>query len=84
MIKEHELLRPLVSLGLAPDHKIARKICFVLDPLRNEREPGEEITLQLQDFMKIFKSDRCQDKLMEALEAKTRGRAEQKMRIQRK
>ena len=32
IVQEHELLRPMVNLGLAPDHKVARKICVSLDP----------------------------------------------------
>jgi Ca2+-binding EF-hand superfamily protein len=31
-ISESELVKPLVSLGLAPDHKFARKICQALVP----------------------------------------------------
>jgi hypothetical protein len=49
---------PLVSLGLAPDHKVAKKICKVLDPLNDERKAGEEISLRLEDFMRIFDIDR--------------------------
>jgi len=31
-IEEEEAIRPLVSLGLAPDHKFARKIWQALNP----------------------------------------------------
>jgi Ca2+-binding EF-hand superfamily protein len=58
IIQEAELLIPLVSLGLAPDHKVAKKICKVLDPLNGERKAGEEISLRLEDFMRIFEIDR--------------------------
>jgi Ca2+-binding EF-hand superfamily protein len=31
-IDEQEIIMPLVSLGLAPDSKFAKKICQALDP----------------------------------------------------
>ena len=31
-MSEGELIKPLVSLGLAPDHKFAKKICQALVP----------------------------------------------------
>lgn len=58
IIQEAELLIPLVSLGLAPDHKVAKKICKVLDQKNGERKAGEEISLRLEDFMRIFEMDR--------------------------
>ena len=42
-ITEDELVKPLVSLGLAPDHKFARKIVVALDPKQGLREEGEKI-----------------------------------------
>lgn len=61
-ISENELVKPLVSLGLAPDHKFARKICNALVPTNRVHQGG--VDLQLEDFLRIFRSDRVQDALM--------------------
>ena len=64
-ITEDELIKPLVSLGLAPDHNFARKICVALDPKAGQHtDPDEKIKLHLDDFLRIFKSEKIQDQLM--------------------
>ena len=70
-ISETELIKPLVSLGLAPDHRFARKICVALDPKQGQREVGEKITLKLDDFLKIFKHDKVSEQLMQILQRET-------------
>lgn len=60
IIREDELVKPLVSLGLAPDHKFARKICLSLDPKEHTRG-NEPVELHLEDFLRIFKSDKTSD-----------------------
>lgn len=74
IISENELVKPLVSLGLAPDHRFARKICMALDPRRNQRTTDDPIELQLDDFLRIFKSDKISDKLMNVLDRETKTR----------
>lgn len=67
-IDENEIIKPLVSLGLAPDSAFARKICQSLDP-RNakQKEKGEMISLTLDDFVRIFKNDKISDALMQVI-----------------
>lgn len=64
-IDENEIIKPLVSLGLAPDSAFARKICQSLDPrTAKQKEKGEMISLTLDDFVRIFKNDKISDALM--------------------
>lgn len=73
-ISENEIVRPLVSLGLAPDAKFAIKICRSLEPKNSNRKPGEPIELQIEDFLNIFKSDKVSDQLMEIVKRETKSR----------
>lgn len=47
---------------------------MALDPKSGLREPGEKITLKLDDFLKIFKQDKIQDKLMRILDRESEKR----------
>ena len=67
-ISETELIKALVGLGLAPDHKFARKICLSLDPKGQDLEPHEETELSMRDWLKIFEPDRVSDKLYRLLQ----------------
>jgi Ca2+-binding EF-hand superfamily protein len=42
-ISENELVKPLVSLGLAPDHKFAKKLCNALVPIGRVHQSGVEL-----------------------------------------
>jgi hypothetical protein len=48
-------------LGLAPDSVFARKICQALDPRSTTRKTSEPLEVTLDDFIKIFKSDKTSD-----------------------
>lgn len=53
-INENEMIISLVSIGMAPDHKVARKICVAIDPRENKVEENQEFELCLDDFLAIF------------------------------
>ena len=50
-------------MGLAPDHKVARRVCQALAPA-NRAEYG----LSLEDFQKLFMRDKQAEKLVQILE----------------
>ena len=60
-LSEDEVFRPLISLGLAPDQRFARKIWRALKPHTSSDEPAE---LVLEDFLRIFNPDKTSDRLM--------------------
>lgn len=73
-INENDIIRPLVSLGLAPDSKFARKICQALDPKHSLRKQNEALEVNLDDFIKIFKNDKISDMLMQIISRETEKR----------
>jgi hypothetical protein len=70
-ITQDELIKPLVGLGLVPDHKFAAKICYALENTKSEHG---NVELTAEDFLKIFKPDRNQDHLMKILKRATAKR----------
>ena len=63
-INENEMIISLVSIGMAPDHKVAKKICIALGPRNHQDESNQEFELCLDDFLAIFNQDHISDKLM--------------------
>ena len=63
-INESDIIRPLISLGLAPDSSFAKKICQALDTKGTTRSKNETMQVSLDDFVKIFKNDKISDILM--------------------
>lgn len=49
-ISEDEVIKPLVALGLVPDHKFARKIWKALKP----RTQDQQVRLSYDEFTRIF------------------------------
>lgn len=70
-ISESELIKALVGLGLAPDHKFARKICLSLDPRGHELTAHQETELSMRDWLKIFEPDKVSDKIYKLLQAES-------------
>ena len=62
---EKELIKPLVSLNLAPDLRAAKLICFALDP-RTDKTQGT-MELSAKDFCKILRPDYEIDRLIDVL-----------------
>jgi hypothetical protein len=66
---EKELLKPLVSLSLAPDLKVAKQICQALDS-----QKGATLELSSRDFQRILKPNHVTDRLIEILSEKSSER----------
>ena len=69
---EKELLKPLVSLSLAPDLKVAKQICQALDTCK-----GATMELSSKDFQRILKPNHVTDRLIEILSERSASRQAQ-------
>lgn len=57
VLEEDEIIKPLISMGLASDSAFARQLISTLDPKADK--PGhDEYSLTLKDFVKIFNTDK--------------------------
>lgn len=70
VMTEKELLKPLVSLSLVPDLKVAKLICQALDSSKN----GGSMQLSSRGFQRILKPDHVTDRLIEVLSEKSAAR----------
>ena len=59
-----EIIKPLVSLGLAPDSEFARRILSALDPRTKAEKERTDLKITLPDFIKIFRSSKVSDSLI--------------------
>ena len=59
-----EIIKPLVSLGLAPDSEFARRILSALDPRTKSEKERTDLKITLPDFIKIFRSSKVSDSLI--------------------
>ena len=59
-----EIIKPLVSLGLAPDSEFARRILTALDPRSKAEKERTDLKITLPDFIKIFRSSKVSDCLL--------------------
>ena len=59
LLEPHEIIKPLIGMGLSSYHNFARKIIQALDPSQKGKVGGvlEDMKISMQDFIKIFKSD---------------------------
>lgn len=60
VLEAEEIIRPLVELGLSSDSKFATKIIQALDS-KQTRGGKEDLRITLQDFVRIFKSDKVSE-----------------------
>lgn len=66
VLDSDEILQPLLALGLSSDMQFAEKLLSALDP--SVGKPGHtELSIKLQDFIKIFKPDKTQEKIVEVV-----------------
>lgn len=56
-----EVVKPMVSLGLASDANFTRKIMQALDPRSRAAKAKTDLQITLPDFIKIFKNDKISD-----------------------
>jgi len=69
-----EIIKPLVSLGLAPNSEFAHKILNAIDPRTKAQKDKTELILLLPDFVKIFKSSKVSDCLLSIIQKESEKR----------
>ena len=60
----------MLSLGLAPNSDFAIKLLQALDPLSHNKSP-EDLKITLQDFIKIFRSNKVSEALLNLIQKET-------------
>lgn len=64
-LEAQEIIKPLISLGLAPNSDFAIKLLKAIDPKAGEGvKDVEEIKISLNDFIKIFRSSKVSEALL--------------------
>lgn len=74
ILEAHEVIKPLVSLGLSSDSNFARKILQALDPRTKAEKAKSDLRITLQDFVKIFKTDKVSESLIAVINKETEKR----------
>ena len=75
------MIKPLVALGLSYDSDFARKIVNALDPRTNAEKAKSCLRITLADFVKIFKTDKVSESLINVINKETEKRAKMRQSI---
>lgn len=75
ILEAEEIIRPLISLGLAPNSNFAIMLLQALDPKpKKGRKELNEITITLQEFIKIFRSNKVSEALFNLITKESKKR----------
>lgn len=68
-LEPQEVIKPLIAMGLSSDSNFAKKILQALDPKysSNPDSKAEDMKISLQDFIKIFKTDKVSEHLVKVI-----------------
>ena len=64
VLEADEIIKPLISLGLAPNSDFAVKLLQALDPKSKGQKSESALSITLQDFVKIFRSNKVSEALL--------------------
>lgn len=70
LLEPHEIIKPLIGMGLSSDHNFAKKIIQALDPSQKGKVGPtniEDLKISPQDFIKIFKSDKVSEQMVKII-----------------
>ena len=69
LLEPHEIIKPLIGMGLSSDHNFAKKIIQALDPSQKGKVGAalEDMKISMQDFIKIFKSDKVSENMVKII-----------------
>lgn len=62
-LEAEEIIKPLINMGLAPNSEFATKLLHALDPNTKGKRNISDLRLNLQDFIKIFRSSKVSESL---------------------
>ena len=63
VLEAQEIIKPLITLGLAPNSDFAIRLLQAVDP-SSKHKPISNLKITLQDFIKIFRSNKVSDSLL--------------------
>jgi hypothetical protein len=71
VLEADEIIKPLVGMGLSTDANFARKLLIALDPKATKKGAPppdlDNLSINLADFIKIFKSDKTSEHVTKIL-----------------
>ena len=76
-LEAEEIIKPLITLGLAPNSDFATRLLRAIDPSNPKRKRGDQqkkltdLKICLTDFIKIFRSSKVSDSLLGLIEKET-------------
>ena len=77
-LEANEIIKPLISLGLAPNSEFAILLLQALDPKtkKNNKKPRElsDLKFTLQDFIKIFRGSKVSECLFNLISKESEKR----------
>lgn len=73
VLEAQEIIKPLISLGLAPNSDFALRLLQAVDPA-SKSKPLADLKITLQDFIRIFRSSKVSDSLVNIIHNETEKR----------
>ena len=73
-LEADEVIKPLISLGLAPNSDFAVKLLQALDPKSKGKSNASNLSITLQDFVKIFRSNKVSEALLNLIQKESEKR----------
>jgi len=67
ILEADEIVKPFVALGLSSDKSFALKILSALDPRTKAEKATSDLRIMLNDFIKIFKTDKVSEALINVI-----------------
>jgi Ca2+-binding EF-hand superfamily protein len=74
VLEAMEIIKPLISLGLAPNSDFAIKLLKALDPNAAKSKSVDDIKITFPDFVKIFRTNKVSDALIGLIQKETEKR----------
>ena len=74
-----EIISPLINLGLAPNSDFAFKLLQALDSNTKKTNNVDDLKITLQDFIKIFRSNKVSESLLNLIQKETEKRFKHQM-----
>ena len=74
VLESEEIIRPLISLGLAPNSDFAIRLMQALDPNSRQKSNPVDLKITLEDFVRIFRSNKVSEGLLNMIQSETEKR----------
>lgn len=75
VLEADEIIKPLISLGLAPNSDFAVKLLQALDPrAKAKKQTPADLRITLQDFIRIFRGNKVSEALFDLIQRESERR----------